>query len=61
MNPYFNEKQSIFRCENGWKGQNCSDCESLPGCINGKCENKPYTCMCDEGFTGHLCDELECM
>ena len=41
-------------------GSNCTDCETLKGCKNGKCTNQPNTCECDKGWKGHFCDEPSC-
>ena len=49
-----------FRCFNGWMGSNCTECKSLPGCKHGKCIDQPNSCICDQGWEGHLCDEPVC-
>lgn len=48
----------------------CSECLALPGCENGGCcrmdPNDPIsalvpgTCCCDEGYSGPLCNQLQC-
>lgn len=48
---------SLFfrRCRIGWTGANCDECEIYPGCEHGTC-SKPYTCECNSGWGGHLCN-----
>ena len=50
----------VSSCFPGWTGKNCSECISMPGCLNGHCENTPNTCICEEGWEGVLCDQPVC-
>ena len=50
----------LISCYRGWKGTNCTECQSLAGCQHGKCTDQPDTCICDAGWQGHLCDEPTC-
>ena len=46
---------STFRCLMGWRGDNCDQCVTSAGCINGFC-HLPYQCICRGGWRGELCD-----
>ena len=50
----------LISCYRGWKGTNCTECQSLAGCQHGRCTDQPDTCICDAGWQGHLCDEPTC-
>jgi hypothetical protein len=42
------------RCRFGFKGENCSDCSTMPGCQRGSCE-QPLDCLCEDGWRGLFC------
>lgn len=42
------------RCRFGFRGDNCSDCSTMPGCQRGSCE-QPLDCNCDVGWKGLFC------
>ncbi|XP_018655106.1 Delta [Schistosoma mansoni] len=51
-------------CDSGWYGKDCSQCRVYPGCLRGGCEVSkrnytliPFTCECDHGWGGMLCDK----
>ncbi|RTG85251.1 delta [Schistosoma bovis] len=51
-------------CDSGWYGKDCSQCRVYPGCLHGGCEVGkrnysliPFTCECDHGWGGMLCDK----
>ncbi len=46
----------INSCDEGWKGDRCDECVTLPGCQNGGCVENPLECVCHQGWTGPLCD-----
>ena len=46
---------STFRCLMGWRGNNCDQCVTSAGCMNGFC-HLPYQCICRGGWRGELCD-----
>jgi len=46
-------------CKRGYSGEKCSECKTLPGCVNGSCK-KPLECICDEGWTGTFCNQPIC-
>ena len=66
----------FFRCPIGFMheesddAQQCSRCIAAGGCAHGSCARAdpedpnsakiPGTCFCDEGYTGPLCDQLQC-
>ena len=74
--PCWNFNFIVWSCPIGFThdedhdSQQCSKCMAAAGCHNGKCarvdpmdENSaeiPGTCYCEEGFTGPLCDLLQC-
>ena len=45
-------------CEIGWGGILCDECVPLPGCLNGKCVDNPFECICDDptSWTGSTCN-----
>ena len=47
-------------CYSGWNGDDCSECVTLPECKHGYCKDNPNTCICKEGWAGHLCDQPVC-
>ena len=49
-----------FSCFEGWSGPSCDQCLPLAGCQHGKCVDHPNTCVCDDGWEGHLCDKPFC-
>uniref|UniRef100_A0A5F9DKA7 Protein delta homolog 1 n=1 Tax=Oryctolagus cuniculus TaxID=9986 RepID=A0A5F9DKA7_RABIT len=51
----FCEDDNVCRCQPGWQGPLCDQCETSPGCVNGLCED-PWQCICKEGWDGKLCD-----
>ncbi|CAN9502052.1 unnamed protein product [Ophioblennius macclurei] len=51
----FCEKAGKCRCKPGWRGENCEQCVTFPGCLHGRCE-KAWQCMCEDGWVGSLCD-----
>lgn len=42
------------QCKMGWRGENCTECDTEPGCLHGTCD-KPLECLCEPGWTGPLC------
>ena len=50
-------KPGQCQCDSGYSGVNCNQCQPLPGCVNGGCGNRPYTCKCHTSdWIGSLCD-----
>ncbi|CAB4065666.1 unnamed protein product [Lepeophtheirus salmonis] len=47
-------------CIEGSTGVNCNECIKKPGCVNGECKDKPFECVCKEGYEGELCDIPKC-
>lgn len=47
-----------FRCRFGFKGENCSDCATMPGCQRGSCD-QPLDCNCHQGWKGLFCSIRE--
>ncbi|MBN3314742.1 DLK1 protein, partial [Atractosteus spatula] len=48
-------RTGTFRCRPGWRGQTCDQCVPYPGCLHGTCQ-KPWQCICEEGWVGSQCD-----
>lgn len=48
----------LCRCNYGWKGDLCDECETFPGCDHGTC-TEPWKCVCDTNWGGLLCDKGE--
>ncbi|XP_020604234.1 delta-like protein 1 isoform X2 [Orbicella faveolata] len=48
-------KPNHCKCQSGWQGSNCTECEVYPGCLHGTCD-KPWQCHCINGWGGFLCD-----
>lgn len=46
----------LRRCNYGWKGDLCDECETFPGCDHGTCI-EPWQCTCDTNWGGLLCDK----
>ncbi|KAJ8953252.1 hypothetical protein NQ318_015834 [Aromia moschata] len=44
------------RCQSGWEGTLCNQCQRYPGCMHGTCV-KPWDCLCDEGWGGLFCNQ----
>ncbi|XP_029351680.1 protein jagged-2b isoform X1 [Echeneis naucrates] len=44
------------KCNYGWQGQFCDDCELYPGCVHGTCK-LPWQCNCERNWGGLLCDK----
>ena len=59
-----------FANDDGDDAQQCSKCIKSSGCQHGECAHMdpndqssplvPGTCHCLEGYTGPLCDQLQC-
>ena len=49
-----------FRCDHGWTGELCDECQTLAGCQHGSCSDEPLTCQCESGWIGPLCDCPRC-
>ena len=46
-----------YRCRKGWHGDFCNMCMKMEGCSeHGSCQGEPYTCQCELGWGGRLCD-----
>ena len=45
-----------YSCQDGWSGELCDKCITLPGCQRGRCKTHPLQCACDPGWVGPLCD-----
>lgn len=43
------------RCRQGWKGVNCDECLTKPGCHHGFCV-QPWQCICLPGWSGAFCN-----
>lgn len=43
------------RCDNGYKGTACDQCETYAGCEQGTC-TVPGECVCNVGWGGLLCE-----
>ena len=60
VGAYFVDYSAIstcHRCHEGWKGEHCTECIKLEGCSeHGNCNNEPFTCQCDTGWTGRFCE-----
>lgn len=47
----------------GYSGANCNECQTYPGCKNGRCYELdngmfvPWSCKCDPDWMGMLCDQ----
>ena len=48
----------VLRCRFGFKGENCSDCATMPGCQRGSCD-QPLDCNCHQGWKGLFCSIRE--
>ncbi|MFT7801973.1 protein jagged-2 [Arapaima gigas] len=48
--------QEQMRCQYGWQGQFCDECQPYPGCVHGTCV-KPWECKCEKNWGGLLCDK----
>ncbi|XP_024147064.1 protein jagged-2b isoform X2 [Oryzias melastigma] len=44
------------KCDFGWKGMFCDDCELHPGCVHGTCES-PWQCNCERNWGGLFCEK----
>lgn len=53
-------EEDVDACCGGWGGENCTEVECDPSCINGDCvenEDGGSKCICDEGYIGAACGE----
>merc|ERR1712002_366740 len=58
----------VCKCHPGWTGPDCDQCVPLAGCnvpVGGNCVDSqdnhiPNSCICNEDYTGHLCNEPLC-
>ncbi|CAH1999088.1 unnamed protein product [Acanthoscelides obtectus] len=44
------------RCQSGWEGPLCNQCQRYPGCMHGTCV-EPWGCLCKEGWGGLFCNQ----
>lgn len=44
------------RCQFGWKGMFCDECELHPGCVHGTCK-LPWQCNCERNWGGLFCEK----
>ncbi|XP_031717383.1 protein jagged-2-like [Anarrhichthys ocellatus] len=44
------------KCNYGWQGQFCDECELHPGCVHGTC-NVRWQCNCETNWGGMMCDK----
>lgn len=56
--PFFALSSLGLRCRFGFKGENCSDCATMPGCQRGSCD-QPLDCNCHQGWRGLFCSIRE--
>jgi len=56
----FCNSPDVCMCFDGWKGDNCTECIPLAGCVKGKCADHPHTCSCEDGWEGALCNMPIC-
>ena len=53
----YSDISTLHRCHEGWKGERCTECIKQEGCSeHGTCNDEPFTCQCDTGWTGRFCE-----
>eukprot|EP00735_Rhodelphis_limneticus_P009489 TRINITY_DN2769_c0_g1::TRINITY_DN2769_c0_g1_i1::g.27575::m.27575 TRINITY_DN2769_c0_g1::TRINITY_DN2769_c0_g1_i1::g.27575 ORF type:complete len:4524 (-),score=1560.18,sp/Q80YX1/TENA_MOUSE/33.67/5e-46,sp/Q80YX1/TENA_MOUSE/34.16/1e-43,sp/Q80YX1/TENA_MOUSE/31.55/2e-41,sp/Q80YX1/TENA_MOUSE/31.33/7e-16,Filamin/PF00630.14/3.2e-08,Filamin/PF00630.14/7.8e-06,Filamin/PF00630.14/0.00064,Filamin/PF00630.14/3.8,Filamin/PF00630.14/1.4e-05,Filamin/PF00630.14/2.7e-12,Filamin/PF00630.14/3.8e-06,Filamin/PF00630.14 len=47
-------------CDEHWTGEDCSEPDCDPSCVNGACNPDTWTCTCEDGWTDATCSTPVC-